>query len=112
LFAHLQDALLANQVNALGLLRKTLYGLRRNPKHWYEALRAALLKIGMNPCAHGPCVFTGVLIEGEPPLYLGVYIDDFTYVSASDAVERVFEQSLSLELEIDWMGDVAWFLGK
>jgi hypothetical protein len=66
----------------------------------------------MTPCGHNSCVFTGVLIESEPSLYLGVYVDDFTYVSASDAVERVFEQALSLELKIDWMGDVTWFLGK
>jgi hypothetical protein len=66
----------------------------------------------MNPCAHDPCVFTGILIEGELPVYLGVYINDFTYVSASNAVRCVFEKSLSLNLKINWMGDVTWFLGK
>jgi hypothetical protein len=40
----------------------------------------------MTPCAHDPCVLTSVLIEGEPPLYLGVYVDYFTYSRASDAV--------------------------
>jgi hypothetical protein len=68
--------------------------------------------VGLSPCRHDPCVFTGTLIDGEPPLYLGVYVDDFTYFSTSDTVERAFEQALSLELKIDWMGEVAWFLGK
>jgi hypothetical protein len=94
------------------LLRKTLYGLRRSPKHWYETLVAALIKVGLSPCKNDPCVFTGSLIDGEPPLYLGVDVDDFTYFSDSDEVERAFEQSLSLELQVDFMGDVAWFLGK
>jgi hypothetical protein len=100
-----------SQPGELWLLRKTLYGLRCGPKHWYEALRVALLKIDMNPCAHNPCVFTGVQMKGEPPRYLGVYVNNFTYVSDSDAVGGVFKQSLSLELKIDWMGDVAWLLG-
>jgi hypothetical protein len=94
------------------LLRKTLYGLRRSPKHWYETLAAALIKVGLSPCKHDPCVFTGSLLTGEPPLYLGVYVDDFTYFSDSDNVEKAFEQSLSMELQVDFMGDIAWFLGK
>ena len=96
----------------LWLLHKTLYGLRRSPKHWYDALCAALVFIGMTPLAHDPCVFTGTPIPGGPPLYLGVYVDDFTYFSASDEVERVFEAALSSQLTIDWMGEVGWYLGK
>jgi hypothetical protein len=92
--------------------QKDLYGLRHSPKHWYEALQTALLNVGLSPCRHDPCVFTVTLIDGEPPLYLGVYVDDFTYFSTSDAVEEAFEQALSLELKIDWMGELAWFLGK
>jgi hypothetical protein len=94
------------------LLQNTLYSLRCSPKHCYETLVAALVKVGLSPCKHAPCVFTGSLIEGEPPLYLGVYVDNFTYFSDSDDVERAFKQSLSLELQVDFMGDVAWFLGK
>jgi hypothetical protein len=52
------------------------------------------------------------LLDGEPPLYLGVYVDDFMYFSDSDEVERAFGQSFSLEFQVDFMGDVAWFLGK
>jgi hypothetical protein len=62
--------------------------------------------------AHDPCVFTGTLIPGGPLLYLGVYVDDFTYFSASDEVERIFEAALSSKLQINWMGEVGWFLGK
>jgi hypothetical protein len=96
----------------LWLLNKCLYGLRRSPKHWYDALCQALKEIGMTPTAHDPCVFTGTLIPGGPLLYLGVYVDDFTYFSESDEVERVFEAALSSKLQIDWMGEVGWFLGK
>jgi hypothetical protein len=72
------------------LLQKTLYGLGQSPKHWYKLLVAALVKIGKSPCKHGPCVFTGRLIEGAPLLYLGLYMDDFTYFSDGDKVKRAF----------------------
>jgi hypothetical protein len=45
-------------------------------------------------------------------LYLGVYVNDFTYFSESDEVEPVFEAALSSKLQIDWMGEVGWFLSK
>jgi hypothetical protein len=58
------------------------------------------------------CAFTSTLIKGEPPLYLGIYINDFAYCSTSAAVKQAFKQALSLELKIICMGKVAWFLGK
>jgi hypothetical protein len=95
----------------LWLLNKTLYGLCRSPFHWYNTFKAALVDIGLKPCPHDPCVFTGVIIEGEPPIYLGVYVDDFKYFSESDAVERFLERELASRLIIDWMGPVNWYLG-
>jgi hypothetical protein len=96
----------------LWLLKKTLYGLRGNPKHWYNKLRSAMLAIGLKPCAHDPCIFTGQIIDGQPPIYLGVYVDDFTYFSASEEVEKAFEYKFDQELHVEFMGDVAWFLGS
>jgi hypothetical protein len=61
---------------------------------------------------HDPQVFTGTLIPGGPLLYLGVYVDNFTYFLASDKVERIFEAALSSKLKINCMGKVGWFLGK
>jgi hypothetical protein len=95
----------------LWLLKKTLYGLCRSPKHWFNKFKSAMTNIGLKACPHDPCVFTGVLVAGQPPIYLGVYVDDFTYFSESDEVERAFELALDKELQVEFMGDVAWFLG-
>ncbi len=43
------------------LLNKTLYGLQRSPKHWYDMASAALLGMGLKQSAHDPC-----LIHGSP----------------------------------------------
>ena len=96
----------------LWLLKKTIYGLRRSPKHWYDHIAAAFLRLGLKPCPHDPCVFTGRLIANGPLLYVGLYVDDFTYFSASLAVEQLFEELLGNELDVEFMGVVTWFLGS
>jgi hypothetical protein len=67
--------------------------------------------MGLRSSDTSPCLFVGTLIEGEPPIYVGIYVDDIIYFSSSDRVERFFEQSLSTIGDIDFMGQVSHFLG-
>ena len=92
-------------------MKKTLYGLRRSPQHWYKLASSALQEVGLTPCPHEPCLFTGNPIPGRPPLYLALYVDDFVYFSADKDVERQFELDLQSKLVVDFMGDTEWFLG-
>jgi hypothetical protein len=64
-----------------------------------------------NPCVH---VYYGIRFAGGPLLYLidGVHVDKFIYLLSSDEVERIFEVTLSLKLQINWTGEASWFLGK
>jgi hypothetical protein len=79
--------------NTYWKLKKTLYGLKRSPWHFYELAKKTLLSIGLQQYPFlSPCIFYGTLIKGEPPLYLGLYVDDFYYFSASKAVEQKFEK--------------------
>jgi hypothetical protein len=79
----------------LWLLRKTLYGLRRSPYHWYQSIKKILLDMGLTQSPHDPCVFYGQLDPDLPPIYIGLYVDDFKYFSPSDEVEALFEKRLS-----------------
>jgi hypothetical protein len=60
---------------------------------------------------HDPCVYFGTLKEGLPPIYIGLYVDDFKYFSLSDEVEQLFEAQLGSKCRVDFMGEVSWFLG-
>ncbi len=100
------------------LLNKTLYGLRRSPKHWYDMASAALLSMGLQQSAHDPCLFHGVpstadmpASPSDAPLTIGLYVDDMIYFSTDDAVERRFEAILASNFKISFMGVVNWFLG-
>jgi len=101
------------------LLKKTLYGFRRSPRHWYNKITSVLASIGLRPNASDPCMFTGsVCNPNNPaadipsaPLTVGLYVDDFVYFSEDPEVERRFEQLLSSLITVDFMGTVDWFLG-
>ena len=91
-------------------LRKTLYGLRRSPRHWYQTFKAVLQDIGLEPCPHDPCVFVGTSPTGGT-IYFGTYVDDCLYWGTDDATEEWFETALGDRLKIDFMGDLSYYLG-
>ena len=101
------------------LLKRTLYGLRRSPKHWYDKIRTILTSLGLQQNAYDPCLFSGHVIDpSDPtdsptssPLTLGLYVDDFVYFSDDPAVEAKFERLLKHYSTVDFMGTVEWFLG-
>lgn len=93
------------------LLHRTLYGLKRSPRHWFDKAASLLKQIGLSQCPNAPCIFKGQIIPNEPPLILGLYVDDFVYFSDSDAVEKAFEKKLSQLTNVDFMGRVSHFLG-
>jgi hypothetical protein len=92
-------------------LKKTLYGLKRSPRHFYELARKTLLSVGLKQHPTSPCLFYGTLIEGHPPLYLGLYVDDFIYFSQSSQVENKFEKDFGAKLNTDFNGKIGYFLG-
>jgi hypothetical protein len=44
--------------NKYWLLLKTLYRLRRSPRHWYKKIDSILRSIGRSQNAHDPCLYT------------------------------------------------------
>ena len=101
------------------LLLRTLYGLRRSPRHWYDKINAILRSIGLTPSLEDPCLYSGYIIDpsdpsatrSDSPLSLGIYVDDFVYFSEDPQVEALFCRLLSQRCKVDFMGIVNWFLG-
>ena len=91
-------------------LKKTLYGLARSPKHWYETFSTVLDNMGFTKCGNDPCLrMYEHPVHGK--LYVGIYVDDFIYVGDNDSLENKFEKELAKHLTVDFMGTVDYFLG-
>jgi hypothetical protein len=75
-------------------LIRSLYGLHRAPKLWFDKLSGHLKSMGLTSSDSSPCLFVGTLIPGEAPIYIGIYVDDIIYFSLSSSVEKKFEEQL------------------
>jgi hypothetical protein len=81
------------------LLKRTLYGLCRSPRHWYTKIKGILNNLGLKDNASNPCLFTGNLINPSnpavelslAPLTLGIYVNDFINFLEDPQVEHQFE---------------------
>jgi hypothetical protein len=100
-----------NQKDEFWLLKKTLYGLRRSPHHWYN----------ITPSPHDPCLFSGIVksprLTNLPPdadrrpIHIGLYVDDFVFFSEDPTEEDNFKPAMKdCTVLIDWMGTVDYFL--
>ena len=97
--------------NSYWKLLKTLYGLKRSPRHWYETAKQILKEMGFQQSKHSPCIFVGQLIKNQPPLYLGLYVDDFIFFSQSNAVEKKFMETFSNKITCTFNDKIDYFLG-
>ena len=96
--------------NTYWLLKRTLYGLKRSPRHWFTKATQLLAQCGLHPTPNNPCLFSGKP-DGKNIMYLGLYVDDLCYFSPSDECERAFEEKLNSLTTVDFMGEVNHFLG-
>jgi hypothetical protein len=86
------------------LLKKTLYGLRRSPHHWYNMINQILKDIGLTPSPHNPCLFSGVIQSPNlstatvrKPVHVGIYVDDFVFFSEDPLrKKRISKQHLAI----------------
>ena len=98
--------------NSYWQLLKTLYGLRRSPRHWYEMAHKILTSIGLKRSPNSPCLYSGNILQGQPPLYLGLYVDDFIFFSESSTVETHFQTEFQKHVsKVTFSPDVDFFLG-
>lgn len=94
-------------------LNKILYGLCRSIHHWYTKISNHLTNdLGFASITQDNCVYKCTPIKGQPPIYIGLYVDDINYYSTSDKVGEWFEENLKSHVKVDFMGDALWFLGQ
>ena len=99
-----------SQSDTLWKLKKTLYGLFQSPIHWFQNISSFFHQIGLHNSPNSPCVFTRTIIPGQPPMYVGLYVDDFAYFGTSDAVELQFQKLMDQKYSVSYYDCLQWFL--
>ena len=93
-------------------LNKTLYELTCSAHHWHTKISNHLVdNLGFTAMDQDKCVYKCTPIEGQPLIYVGLYVDNLICFLPSDKVEEWFENGLKSHLKVDFMGDASWFLG-
>jgi hypothetical protein len=64
-------------------LRKTLYGLRRSPKAFYDDLSSYLMEYGYVRSANDRCLFHKRLADGRQIMFC-IHVDDFAVAATDD----------------------------
>ena len=96
--------------NSYWKLIKTL-GLKRSPRHWYETAKKILKELGLTQSKHSPCIFVGTILPNHPPVYLGLYVDDFIFFSQSPKAEEKFMTEFSKKINCTFSNEIDYFLG-
>ena len=93
------------------LLNKTLYGLRRLPRHWYNPIMKILRDMGLTPSNHSPSPLAGVINDGTPlstprhKIHMGLYVNDLVFFLESDSEESCLKRLINDKVTPDFMGD-------
>ena len=83
-------------------------------------VKVILLKMGLKASPHDPCLLSGVLdnpsspeniSEAQSQLHVGFYVENFVFYSSDPTQEALFKTSLQEHIQVDFMGDVNYFLG-
>ena len=92
-------------------LIKTLYGLKRSPRHWLELASNIFKNIGLTPCPNVPFLFGGYVDDSKSRVYVGLYVDDFIYYGDTPDVEETFRYLMAQSSLVTFEQDPTLFLG-
>ena len=102
------------------ILKKTLYGLRQYPYHYYNMIKGILLNMGLKASPHYPCLLYSVLsnpsypdtiFEAQSQLHVSLYVNDFVFYSSYPTQESLFKILFQEHIQVNFMGYVDYLLG-
>lgn len=64
------------------------------PRQWYVKILHIFVNMGLKPLSNSHCIFTRILVPGQPPIYIGLYFDGSIYFSPSIVMEGAFHTHL------------------
>ena len=90
-------------------LQKSLYGLKQEPRAWYERLSTFLVAKGYCRGNVDPTLFTRR--SGKDILVAQIYVDDIIFDSTNNAFCSEFFDLMQGEFEMNLTGELTFFFG-
>jgi hypothetical protein len=91
------------------LLQKSLYGLKRAPRAWYQRFTTYIRHLGFVPAVFDTSLF--VYKEGTATAYLLLYVDDIVLTASSSTLLQAIMGRLHSEFAMTDLGALHHFLG-
>ncbi|KAG0153774.1 hypothetical protein PDIDSM_2429 [Penicillium digitatum] len=93
----------------IGLLMKTIYGLKQSPREWYSLLHDVLVSMGFDHTQSDHSIFVKRQ-HGGSPLYVMVYVDDLLVLSPSEDAIQQFKSAISKHFDTSDKGKLQRYL--
>ncbi|GJY21303.1 retrovirus-related pol polyprotein from transposon TNT 1-94 [Tanacetum coccineum] len=85
-------------------LKKSLYGLKQEPRAWYDMLLSFLISQHFSKGAVDPTLFTRK--AGNDLLLLQIYVDDIIFASTNTALCNEFANRMTTKFKMSMMGHI------
>jgi hypothetical protein len=95
--------------NLVCLLKKSLYGLKKAPRAWFQRFATFIQTIGFSPSKSDTSLF--IFQSSSHTAYLLLYIDDIVLTASSDSFLKHIITLLSKEFFMTDLGSLHHFLG-
>lgn len=79
-------------------LYKSIYGLKKNPKCWYEYFSKKVIKLGLKKDINKPCLFTWR--KNDQIIILVLYVGDILLAGNNPEKLNLIRQKLYLDIDI------------
>ncbi|GJU90130.1 retrovirus-related pol polyprotein from transposon TNT 1-94 [Tanacetum coccineum] len=88
---------------------EALYGLKQDPRAWYDELSNFLVSKGFSKDSIDPTLF--ITKYGEDILLVQIYVDDIIFGSTNPKLPKKFEKLMHNKFEMSIRGELKFFLG-
>jgi hypothetical protein len=90
-------------------LKKSLYGLKKSPRMWYQKFDTYILELGFVRRRVDHCVYSKQV--GNHFIYVVLYVDDMLLVANNMDVIKEVKSQLSSKFDMKDLGDANFILG-
>nr|GEV86193.1 uncharacterized mitochondrial protein AtMg00810-like [Tanacetum cinerariifolium] len=90
-------------------LKKDLYGLKQDPRAWYDMLSSFLISQDLSKVLVDPTMF--IHRESKELLMVQIYVDDIIFAASTPELCDLFAKIMCSKFKMSMMGKISFFLG-